>query len=43
MEILKLRESGVLRKLEEKWWMNKIDCQIATKVRTFLLELSGNP
>jgi hypothetical protein len=33
LEILKLKESGELKQLEEKWWMNKNECHIAAKVR----------
>jgi len=28
-----MRESGELRQLEEKWWMNRNECHIAAKVR----------
>jgi len=32
LEILKLKEAGVLVQLEQKWWKNNLECQIASKL-----------
>lgn len=37
LEVLKLKENGILSKLENKWWFERSECDVSNKVRMLIV------